>query len=560
MRKRRIMMVLLVLLLCLQSTFVLAKTEPKINTNVKVLVNDKTVSSDAPPYIIEESGITMVPLRFISEALGAEINWDPKPKKITIHMESNSIYLTIGQKTAEVNGKKSALEVAPELRNDWTMVPLRFVSESLGAEVKWEAATKTAKIYSSGNNVPDVKPEEPDAGKEPEKKPDPTPVPKPEDPNKVPDTGQVNQDEMRAAWIATVFNIDWPSKPGLDIAKQKREFTDMLDNLKNIGMNSVIVQVRPTSDALYPSKLVPWSKVLTGTQGKDPGYDPLAFMIEETHKRGMEFHAWFNPFRANTDTKVEQLADNHPAKLHPDWVVAHRGLLLFNPGIPEVRAHIIDAIMEVVRNYDIDGVHLDDYFYPYGISDEPFQDDATFAKYNPKKIADKGNWRRDNINQFIQQLSASIKQVKSKIEFGVSPFGIWRNQSDDSTGSKTNGLASYDSLFADTRTWIRNEWIDYVAPQLYWSIGFKVASYDTLVDWWSQEVKNTKVKLYIGHAAHRLGTNSTDWATSDAIIGQLQYNSKRPEVKGSIFFSAKNLISNPVGIREALQTFYNKAN
>lgn len=536
MRKSRLIIWVLVLSMCMQASLVFAKQDSQINKNVKVLVNDKAISSEAPPYILEASGTTMVPLRFISEALGADINWDPKPKKITIHTSEKTIYLTIGLQTAEVSGKQVKLDVAAELRNNYTMVPLRFISESLGALVTWDELSKTVGIYSSGNNVPEKEP-----GKEPEEKP-----------------GEVQgtKKEMRAAWISTVYNIDWPSKPGLSVLQQKSEFVKMLDELKQIGINAVMVQVRPTSDALYPSKLVPWSKVLTGTQGKDPGYDPLAFMIAEAHKRDMEFHAWFNPFRGNTDNKIETLADNHPAKQHPEWIVPHKGLLLLNPGIPDVRTHIIDAIMEVVRNYDIDGVHLDDYFYPYGISEVPFLDDETFVKYNPKKIADKADWRRDNVNQFVQQLSTSIKAAKSDVEFGISPFGIWRNAKTDPTGSSTNGLSSYDDLFADTRTWIRNEWVDYVAPQLYWSIGFKVASYDTLVDWWMKETSKYNVKLYIGHGAHRLGTNSTDWATSDAIIGQLKYNTERPQVKGSIFFSAKNLLSNQVGIKDALTSYY----
>ncbi len=369
-------------------------------------------------------------------------------------------------------------------------------------------------------------------------------------------TAPVNQpqQEMRAAWVSTVYNIDWPSKPGLSIDAQKQEYIRMLDELKSTGMNAIIVQVRSESDAIYPSALVPWSRWLTGTQGKHPGYDPLAFMIEETHKRGMAFHAWFNPFRASTSKDPGKLAAQHPARQHPNWVVPHNNQLIFNPGIPEVRQHVIATILEVVNKYDVDGVHLDDYFYPYG--KEAFTDDATFAAYNQGRFANKGDWRRDNINTFVRDLYQSIKSVKPQVEFGISPFGIWRNAKDDPTGSDTNGQSSYDNLYADVRTWIRSGWLDYVAPQLYWSIGYKPAAYDKLVHWWAAETNGTPVKLYIGHAAYRVGSNTTDWATSDALIKQLQFNKGYPQVKGSIFFSAKTLLNNTAGVRSSLKQYY----
>jgi len=394
------------------------------------------------------------------------------------------------------------------------MVPLRFVTETLGIGISWDESTKTVRLY--------------EAGKEPT--------------------------EMRAAWIATVYNIDWPSKSDLKAAEQQAEFKKLLDGLQQTGINTVIVQVRPTSDAIYPSKLVPWSNILTGVQGKNPGYDPLKFMIAETHRRGMKFEAWFNPFRISMDDKVEKLVSTHPARQHPDWVVSHDGKLMFNPGVPAARAHIIEAIMEVVRGYEIDGVHLDDYFYPYG--NNPFQDDETFAAFNPKKIADKGNWRRDNVNQFVKELSASIKQAKPDVAFGISPFGIWRNKKEDSTGSDTNGMSSYDKLFADSRTWIRNGWIDYIAPQLYWTMENPNARYDKLVDWWIKETKGRGVKLYIGQAAYMVGENATDWATSDSLLKELKYNRERKDVAGSIFFSAKDILNNRGGIKDALMEFY----
>ncbi|MFB5761359.1 glycoside hydrolase family 10 protein [Paenibacillus medicaginis] len=363
--------------------------------------------------------------------------------------------------------------------------------------------------------------------------------------------------ELRGAWISTVYNIDWPSKPGLSIAKQQKEYVAMLDKLKSMGINTVFVQVRAASDAIYPSKTVPWARSLTGTEGKDPGYDPLDYMIKETHKRGMEFHAWFNPFRASTASSLDSLSINHPARQHPQWVIKHDNKLIYDPGNPEVRQHIIKAIMEVVKNYDIDGVHLDDYFYPYG--NNTFKDQQSFAAYRGT-TEDKASWRRNNVNEFVRQLSQSIRAENKNIEFGISPFGIWRNQSKDSTGSATNGNSAYDSQYADARTWIKKGWIDYVAPQLYWSIGYKPANYEVLVAWWSKEVKGSKVKLYVGHGPYRLNSNKTDWASSDAIIRQLQLNQNYPEVEGSIFFSAKTLTQNKLNIGNELTEFYKKSN
>lgn len=267
----------------------------------------------------------------------------------------------------------------------------------------------------------------------------------------------------------------------------------------------------------------------------------------------MQFHAWFNPFRANLDTTTSKLAANHVAVQHPDWVVSVNNQLIINPGIPDARQHIIDVVMEVVSKYDIDGVHLDDYFYP---SSGTFNDDAAFEAYNTQGLS-KADWRRDNINQFVQQLGQSIHASKPAVQFGISPFGVWRNQSTDPTGSDTKaGVTAYDSMSADVRTWVKQHWIDYVAPQIYWSMSFKNAQYDKLVDWWAQEVQGTGVDLYIGHAPYKLGTAEAGWQSAQEIINQLQYNTKYDAVKGSIFYSAKDLIKNPLGIVQALTAYY----
>lgn len=369
----------------------------------------------------------------------------------------------------------------------------------------------------------------------------------------------IHAKSMRGTWISTVFNLDWPRdsrKSGCHAEQQKQQYTSMLDKLQEAGMNTVFVQVRPTSDAIYPSQSLPWSEWLTGTQGKDPGYNPLQFMIEETHKRGMQFHAWFNPFRVSVHGNMSKLVDGHPAKEHPDWVVKHLNKLVYNPGMPEVRKFVVDSIMEVVDHYDIDGVHLDDYFYPYGEDKESFKDNDTYEHYN-KVFTNKADWRRNNVNLFIESLHDNIKSAKPNMHFGVSPFGVWRNSTADPTGSATKALSSYDNLYADTRTWIKNRWIDYISPQVYWHIGHKDASYDTLVDWWVKETAGTGVDLYMGHAVYKLAdTKQTDWDSADVLIKQLEFNSKFNSIAGSIFFSASDLVKNTKQVTDKLKLYY----
>ncbi|GIP37731.1 hypothetical protein J31TS4_10110 [Paenibacillus sp. J31TS4] len=360
--------------------------------------------------------------------------------------------------------------------------------------------------------------------------------------------------ELRAAWIASVENIDWPKKGVTDPSQQRSDFIKLLDDLKGMGMNAVVVQIKPTADAFYPSKYGPWSQWLTGVQGKDPGYDPLAFMIEEAHKRNLEFHGWFNPYRISMNDKFDQLVADHPARQHPDWVVTYGGKIYYNPGVPEAQRFIVDGVMEVVNRYDIDGVHFDDYFYPYPVAGADFPDDAQYRQYGAG-FKNKGDWRRHNVNTFIEELSREIKQAKSYVQFGISPFGIWRNKADDPTGSDTNGLRNYDDLFADTRAWIRQGWIDYITPQLYWNFGYSPAAYEKLVDWWIRETSGTQVQLYIGQAPYRIGSGTDPaWNSPDEMPNQLTFNRNFPGVKGSTFFSAKDLLSNPLGFADKLKT------
>jgi uncharacterized lipoprotein YddW (UPF0748 family) len=351
--------------------------------------------------------------------------------------------------------------------------------------------------------------------------------------------------QLRAEWIASVTNIDWPSQRGLSADMQKAELVRWYDEAVALGLNAVVVQVRPTADAFWPSPYEPWSHWLTGTQGQAPGYDPLAFAVAEAHKRNLEFHGWFNPYRVSMGTDVNALVPTHPARVHPDWVLPYGGKLYYNPGIPEVRKFTIDAIMDAVRKYDIDAVHFDDYFYPYPVAGQVFDDAATYAQYGGGlALAD---WRRQNVDLLVSELSAAIRSAKPWVQFGISPFAIWRNSSTDPTGSPTQGgVQTYDDLYADTVKWVRQEWIDYIVPQVYWNIGFTVADYAKLVPWWSDIVAGTDVHLYIGHANYKVAApaQGPPWQDPAEMSRQLTFNRDYPEVRGDIYFSAVQVRAN----------------
>lgn len=539
MRLRTWIVPLLVMMLVWPSN-ITQRVEAASLKEISIYLDGGLIPSDTSPYIKPNDNVTMVPLRVIIEGLGAEVAWSQQTKTATINRNNTTVALTVGNKTALVNGTPVGLDVSVEIMNGRTMVPIRFVSEQLGLKVTWNQSLRTISLDS--------------LDKSPET--DPT---IPFDPNgSQQGSNESNNEELRGVWVSTVFSIDWPSTSSYGkVEAQKAEYIALLDDVQSMGLNAVFVQVRPSADAIYRSELVPWSTYLTGTPGKDPGYDPLQFMIEETHRRGMEFHAWFNPFRASTGANTK-FADNHVAIQHPDWMVHFNNMAYINPGIPEARQHIIDVILEVVDNYDIDGVHLDDYFYPTGeSSSKKFNDDLTYKTYNFNKINSKGDWRRDNINDFVQSLGIQIHRANPNISYGISPSGVWRNQSKDSTGSNTKAsITAYDSSYADVRQWIKNEWIDYVVPQIYWSMTRPEVRYDILANWWANEVKGTDVKLYIGHAAYKLGTTEVGWNTAQEIINQLQYNRHISEISGSIFFSANVLRKNPLGIIQLLQSYY----
>jgi uncharacterized lipoprotein YddW (UPF0748 family) len=360
--------------------------------------------------------------------------------------------------------------------------------------------------------------------------------------------------EFRAAWIATVDNIDWPSKKGLSPEVQRQEFIRLIDMHKRNGMNALIVQIRPATDAFYPSPYEPWSEWLTGTQGLPPSpyYDPLEFMITETHKRNMEFHAWCNPYRANYLIGKSSIAPNHVTKIHPEWFLTYGKAKYFDPGNKEAQAFVTEVIRDIVKRYPVDGVHFDDYFYPYRITGLEFPDATSYKKYG--EGMDRADWRRGNVDSIILRLSNVIKETRPGCKFGISPFGVWRNSDKDPRGSNTKALqTNYDDLYADVLLWLKEGWIDYVAPQLYWEFGHKAAPYEVLLDWWS---KNTYGKhCYIGLGMHRAGSN-TIWRDSTLIPRQIEALRQTPNIQGAIFFSSKSFIRNPNGWSDSLRLTY----
>ncbi len=348
--------------------------------------------------------------------------------------------------------------------------------------------------------------------------------------------------EMRGIWVASTLNLDFPSKPGLSLKSLCAEADALLDQAKEMGINAIFLQVRPCADSLYLSTLFPWSKVLSGEQGVAPNgdFDALAYWLSGAHARGMKLHAWINPFRI-TMGESDVLAESHPANIHPEWVVRHDdGKLYWNPGVEEARRYIIDGVMEIVNKYPVDGIHFDDYFYP----DESFPDDETFAQSGEHDLLD---WRRENINALIRETKLAIDEYDATIEFGVSPFGIWRNDTSSVLGSHTRGQESYTAHAADSLRWVKEGWIDYIAPQIYWNIGYEVADYQTLVEWWAKQVRGTDVKLYIGHSGYRSvdAEPGTVWYGGDEIRRQIELNRQFPEVSGSIHFRIESYVKMP---------------
>jgi uncharacterized lipoprotein YddW (UPF0748 family)/N-acetylmuramoyl-L-alanine amidase len=346
--------------------------------------------------------------------------------------------------------------------------------------------------------------------------------------------------DFRAVWVCSAYNLDFPSKKGLTNDQLKQEIDTIIDRAAHIGMNALVVQVRPASDALYKSAYFPWSETITGTQGQAPadGFDPLLYWVERAHAKGLEVHAWINPYRityANQKiTDVSRLSINHPARNNPTWAIAYKDALFFDPGRPEVRKLLADSVAEIVKNYKVDGIHLDDYFYP----GTDFPDAAAYRQYGNGLTLD--DWRRENVNSLIKLLQKTVRDINPQVRYGISPTAIWQNRGSTPLGSDTRGFESYKSAYADTRRWVKEGWLDYICPQIYWHIGFDIADYEKVLNWWIDVCRDTNVDLYIGQAAYRELDGSRGW-TAGETIRQLEMNAKSPVVKGSIFFREASL-------------------
>jgi len=363
-------------------------------------------------------------------------------------------------------------------------------------------------------------------------------------------------DELRGVWVATLLNLDYPSAQNLTAAQMREQAIMILDNTKAMGMNAVFFQVRPASDALYPSDIFPWSRYISGSQGRAPSedFDALRFWIDEAHKRGIELHAWINPFRvtATAGLTINNLAEKNPAKQHPEWTFTKNDLIYYNPGLPETRKLVIDGVQEILQKYpEIDGIHYDDYFYPGDIPDA-----VAYAKYG-SGFSNVDDFRRHSIDTLIKDTYALIKNTNPEIAFGVSPAGIWQNQSSSPLGSNTNGNQSYAASHADTRKWVKEEYVDYIAPQIYWYIGHPSADYDTLVRWWNDVAAGTNVKVYVGHAAYQVNANSQTaaWRSPSQIISQLDLSRSLPNIHGNIQFRYGTIMATPA-LASALTSYF----
>jgi uncharacterized lipoprotein YddW (UPF0748 family) len=359
--------------------------------------------------------------------------------------------------------------------------------------------------------------------------------------------------EFRAAWIASVEHIDWPSQAATgNVALQKQEFIDLLDMDQRNGLNAVVVQIRPTADAFYPSPYEPWSVWLTGKQGSppEPYYDPLAFMVEETHKRGMEFHAWINPYRALYNSRRDVAAPTHITRVHPEWFLVYDNTTLFNPGIPAVWDYVTNVVRYIVHHYAVDAIHFDDYFYPYKAKGQYFADDYAYQQYN--RGLDKETWRRSNVDSLVLKVSKAIKEENPYCKFGISPYGVWRNLSVDPEGSDTHSAQTdYDDLYANIILWLQKGWIDYVAPQLYWERTHRVLPYDLLLTWWHAHTYGRQ--FFVGLGLYKAGTNPA-WKNPHELTDQISL--ARLSSDGAIYFSNQNFVHNPLGWSDSLRYNY----
>lgn len=366
--------------------------------------------------------------------------------------------------------------------------------------------------------------------------------------------------EFRGVWIATVANIDWPSRPGLPVAEQQAELRALLDRAAALGLNAVVFQVRPHGDALYDSPYEPWSEYLTGEQGRppEPFYDPLAFAIEEAHRRGLELHAWFNPYRAHHPAARSTIAPDHIARRRPDLVREYGEYLWMDPGEPEVAEHSLRVVLDVVRRYDVDGVHFDDYFYPYPIDDAEgrrvdFPDDASWGRaVAAGETRSRADWRRANVDAFIRRVYEAVKAERPEVKVGISPFGIWRPGHPE----VVRGFDAYEGLYADSRRWLREGWADYFAPQLYWALASEGQPFGPLLTWW--EAQNTAGRhLWPGLYTSRVGFDDARGWGPEEVLAQVARVRQSDAATGHIHFSMRWLRAgvNPVGDDLARETY-----
>lgn len=367
-------------------------------------------------------------------------------------------------------------------------------------------------------------------------------------------TTKAPKEEFRGVWIATVANIDWPKNPDDNIQKKKEDFIGILDFYQQMNFNAAIVQVRTAGDALYPTDLAPWSRYLTGKEGEAPTEfdEPLKWMVAETHKRNMEFHAWLNPYRATVSLDTTLLSKKHDYYQHPDWIIKYGKKYYYDPGLPKVRQKFNKIIEELVTTYEVDAIHFDDYFYPYKVEGETFNDAETFTKYGlPGQSLE--DWRRSNVDSLVKDVHKTIKKHKPWVQFGISPFGVWKNKSTDPRGSSTKaGQTTYEDLYADPLLWVQEGWLDYLAPQVYWSMDYPVASHKVITTWWANNTPNTN--LYVGNGTYKIKNNADKaWQKKNEIPKQLNFARDLKNIDGNIFFSAKSLIGQHEKVNKKLQ-------
>jgi uncharacterized lipoprotein YddW (UPF0748 family) len=367
--------------------------------------------------------------------------------------------------------------------------------------------------------------------------------------------------EFRAAWVATVANIDWPSKAGLPVEEQRAEIVRIVDRAAELRLNALVVQVRTTADAMYPSKIEPWSEYLTGEQGKppEPFYDPLKEWIDEAHRRGIELHAWFNPYRARHVEAKSPLAKSHIAMTHPEAVKSYGGYLWMDPGDAAAVDQTLRVVVDVVHRYDVDGVHIDDYFYPYPVrarepsgeegAEEDFPDDPTWQAYvSGGGTLGRADWRRKNVSDLIERLYTSIHHEKSWVKYGISPFGLGRP---DRRPPEITGFSQYDKLYADVELWLENGWLDYLSPQLYWRMSQTHQAFGPLLDYWRSANPRGR-HVWPGLFTSKIDSSAQSW-TTDEVLGQIRLTRERTSGLGQVHFSMISLLENRKGIADRLK-------